>query len=501
MIPTRTVAWTAGVKPHPIVAELGLPLDDAGRIKVDRYCQVEGFDDVWAIGDAAAVPDPARPGQPSPPTCQHAIRQGRTVGANVAAALGEGPKKPFTYKTLGVFVDMGRYQAVAETARDPLARLPGVVPRAQLPPADDAGHPPPRPAGRPTGRSACCSGATRRSWDSSGTRRSSRPPGSSEQQRGRHGARRLGQPRGRERALTLAALVLVLGSAAVHALWNALLADAEDTHATTAVMLVSGVVLFAPVAALTWDVDGAALPYVLASGTLELVYFGLLATAYSRAELTFVYPVARGSAPVIVLVVSVAALGAAVSGLQAAGVLVVAAGVLLVRGLGRGRGADLALALAVGACIAGYTLVDDHGLAHAAPIGYLTLVLVVAAIPYAAIVGPAAMRRAALAARRAGGRADVRRLRARPGGAGAGGGGARRRAARDERGHGRDRRRGLGPLEGAGHARAGRGPGRGRGGRDRAGVGASANVNGGWVGRRLPPGTPRSPVEAMDSSG
>ena len=76
---------------------------------------------------------------------------------------------------------------------------------------------------------------------------------------------------------------------------------------------------------------------MLASGALEFVYFGLLATAYSRADLTFVYPVARGSAPVIVLVVSVAALGAAVSGLQAAGVLAVAAGVLLVRGLAAGR--------------------------------------------------------------------------------------------------------------------------------------------------------------------
>jgi len=194
--------------------------------------------------------------------------------------------------------------------------------------------------------------------------------------------------------LTLAALALVLGSAAVHALWNALLADADDTYGTTAVMLVAGVVLFAPVAALTWDVDGEAIPYVLGSGALELVYFGLLATAYARAGLTFVYPVARGSAPVIVLVVSVAALGAAVSGLQAAGVLVVAAGVLLVRGLGRGRGADLALALAVGACIAGYTLVDDHGLEHADPIPYLALVLLVAAVPYAAVVGPSAMRAA-----------------------------------------------------------------------------------------------------------
>jgi drug/metabolite transporter (DMT)-like permease len=194
--------------------------------------------------------------------------------------------------------------------------------------------------------------------------------------------------------LTFAALALVLGSAAVHALWNALLADADDTYGTTAVMLVAGVVLFAPVAALTWDAGAESIPYVLASGTLELLYFGLLATAYARADLTFVYPVARGSAPVIVLVVSVAALGAAVGVLQAAGVLVVAAGVLLVRGLGRGRGADLALALAVGGCIAGYTLVDDHGLEHAAPIPYLTLVLTVAVVPYAAVVGPAAMRAA-----------------------------------------------------------------------------------------------------------
>jgi NADH dehydrogenase len=115
LIATRTVAWTAGVKPHPVVGRLGLPLDDNGRIKVDRFCQVEGLRDVWAIGDAAAVPDPARPGLPSPPTCQHAIRQGRTVGHNVAAALGDGRRRAFSYKTLGVFVDLGRHQAVAET--------------------------------------------------------------------------------------------------------------------------------------------------------------------------------------------------------------------------------------------------------------------------------------------------------------------------------------------------------------------------------------------------
>jgi len=114
-IPCRTVVWTAGVRPSPIVAKLGLPLDERGRIVCDEYLRVPGYEGVWAIGDAAAVPDPAAKGQrPTPPTAQHAIRQGRLVGANVAAALGHGQLKKFTYKTLGVFVDMGRHQAVAE---------------------------------------------------------------------------------------------------------------------------------------------------------------------------------------------------------------------------------------------------------------------------------------------------------------------------------------------------------------------------------------------------
>ncbi len=114
-IPCRTVCWTAGVKPVPVVAELGLALDEGGRIRTDRCCRVPGFDGVWAIGDAAAVPDPARPGQPCPPTAQHAMRQGKVVAQNIARGLAGRPPEPFAYKTLGVFVDLGRYQAVAET--------------------------------------------------------------------------------------------------------------------------------------------------------------------------------------------------------------------------------------------------------------------------------------------------------------------------------------------------------------------------------------------------
>jgi NADH dehydrogenase len=113
VIGTRTVVWTAGVVPHPSSRNLGLPVDERGRIVVDDHLRVKGTDDVWALGDAAAVPDPANPSRPCPPTSQHAIRQGRTAGRNVAASLGAGEPRPFTYKTLGAFVNLGRYKAVA----------------------------------------------------------------------------------------------------------------------------------------------------------------------------------------------------------------------------------------------------------------------------------------------------------------------------------------------------------------------------------------------------
>ena len=112
-VPCRTVVWTAGVRAHPTVAELGLPLTDDGRVQVDDHMRVPGVDGVWAIGDSAAVPDPARPGRPCPPTAQHAMRQGRRVGENVAAGLGSGKERPFAYRTLGFFAELGRHQAVA----------------------------------------------------------------------------------------------------------------------------------------------------------------------------------------------------------------------------------------------------------------------------------------------------------------------------------------------------------------------------------------------------
>jgi NADH:ubiquinone reductase (H+-translocating) len=115
VVRTRTVCWTAGVKPHPVVARLGLPLDAGGRLRADRFCAVAGHPGVWAIGDAAAIPDPARPEAPSPPTAQHATRQAKIAAHNAAQTMAGGALRPFKYKTLGVFVDMGRNEAVAST--------------------------------------------------------------------------------------------------------------------------------------------------------------------------------------------------------------------------------------------------------------------------------------------------------------------------------------------------------------------------------------------------
>jgi NADH dehydrogenase len=114
-VPARTVVWTAGVKPSPAVGALGLALDREGRIVVDRMLRVDGYQDVWAIGDCAAVPDPARPGQACPPTAQHAIRQGRLAAANIRATLAGGRPRPFRYRTAGVFAELGSGKAVAIT--------------------------------------------------------------------------------------------------------------------------------------------------------------------------------------------------------------------------------------------------------------------------------------------------------------------------------------------------------------------------------------------------
>jgi uncharacterized membrane protein len=187
-----------------------------------------------------------------------------------------------------------------------------------------------------------------------------------------------------------AAFALAFSSAFVHALWNLLLARARDSEAATAVALIAGTIVFAPVAALTWELDSGVWPYLAASAALEVAYFALLAAAYDRGELSLVYPIARGSAPVLVAIFSVALLGTELHTLTVTGVLLVAAGVLLVRGvtpLHSGDRRHVAFALAIGATIASYTLFDKAGLHHAKPFTYLELVVLPSAVVYPLWIG------------------------------------------------------------------------------------------------------------------
>jgi NADH dehydrogenase len=114
-VPTRTVVWTAGVKPHPSLANLSLPLDGRGRVEVDDRLAVRGMDGVWAIGDCAAVPDRTR--EFSPPAAQYAIRQAKVAAANIASELGIGEPRRYTYSSKTAFVNLGRYKAVGRLSR------------------------------------------------------------------------------------------------------------------------------------------------------------------------------------------------------------------------------------------------------------------------------------------------------------------------------------------------------------------------------------------------
>jgi drug/metabolite transporter (DMT)-like permease len=183
------------------------------------------------------------------------------------------------------------------------------------------------------------------------------------------------------------ALVLALTAAVGHAVWNMLLARARDPEAATAVAGVVGLAVFAIPAAVDWEVEPSVWPYVVASGILELVYIALLAGAYRQSDLSLIYPIGRGVAPVLVLVVGVVALGAGTSAAEAAGVCLVGAGVLFLRGPSHDadpRGVGLGLAIA--ACIAGYTLVDNSGVEHASPLAYLELVMILPVFGYLGLI-------------------------------------------------------------------------------------------------------------------
>jgi drug/metabolite transporter (DMT)-like permease len=192
----------------------------------------------------------------------------------------------------------------------------------------------------------------------------------------------------------LSAFSLALGAAFLHATWNVLLAGARDSEAATAVATLCGVALLAPVALITGGVSDEALPFAGASAVLHVGYLALLARAYQDGEVSVVYPVSRGTAPVLVLAFGALFLGEGPSTAAVMGVFAVAAGVFLV---GAGRevrtyrpklvqppARDIVFGLAIAFTIAAYTLVDAEGVDHAQAPAYLFLLLAPSSAIYAA---------------------------------------------------------------------------------------------------------------------
>ncbi|MEU6114080.1 NAD(P)/FAD-dependent oxidoreductase [Streptomyces sp. NPDC047117] len=113
--PTRTLVWTAGVKPHPILAATGLPLTERGRLKCTAALRVEGVEHAWGAGDAAAVPDVTAdtPGTECAPNAQHAVRQAKQLAENIAAAIRDEPVEDYAHKYVGSVASLGLHKGVA----------------------------------------------------------------------------------------------------------------------------------------------------------------------------------------------------------------------------------------------------------------------------------------------------------------------------------------------------------------------------------------------------
>jgi NADH dehydrogenase len=120
LIETRTLVWTAGVRPHRLLERLGVPLDERGRVRVEPTLRVEGREVLWALGDCARVPNEATPGQPDPPTCQHALRQARRLAKNLT-----GEPRPYRYRMLGQVATLGRHKGIADIMGLRLRGFPG----------------------------------------------------------------------------------------------------------------------------------------------------------------------------------------------------------------------------------------------------------------------------------------------------------------------------------------------------------------------------------------
>ncbi len=113
-IPTRTVLWSAGIIPSPLTQTLQCEKTQKGAIMTEPTMQVKGMDDVWAMGDCANIPNQLEEGRPYTATAQNAEREAVTLARNILGTLRGKQPKPFLFRTLGEFVNLGHQTAVAQ---------------------------------------------------------------------------------------------------------------------------------------------------------------------------------------------------------------------------------------------------------------------------------------------------------------------------------------------------------------------------------------------------
>lgn len=113
VIPARTVIWTGGVQPSPVVRESGIEVDRAGRAVVEATMQTSR-EGVWALGDCARVPNVDEEDGYHAPTAQNAVREAKRLAANIVATIDGRPKEvqPFRYRVIGTLASIGNHTGV-----------------------------------------------------------------------------------------------------------------------------------------------------------------------------------------------------------------------------------------------------------------------------------------------------------------------------------------------------------------------------------------------------
>lgn len=190
------------------------------------------------------------------------------------------------------------------------------------------------------------------------------------------------------------AIVLALAAAALHGTWNVLVKVSGDPMATFQRATAAGAVLMTPPALVAWFATGrpgigyTAAALAALSALLELAYLYLLSTAYRRGELSVVYPIARGSAPLLAVIAGLGLLGERLATSQLVGVALLLIGILAVT-LPQTSGRATVPALLTGVAIAAYSAVDRVGVRLAAPwlYGWLLVVLLAVSITIVRFIG------------------------------------------------------------------------------------------------------------------